>query len=189
MARDEKILDAAQRLFHERGFSAVGVDEIGERAGITGPAIYRHFSGKDEVLSTLFDRAVDALVTGLRDDFDDAHDELRYLAQAHAEFVLAEQELAAIMIRDERSLAEPYKRRHTRRERPYIERWIACIERCLPNLTGDEATTATFAVLHMLNSVGTWPAGARQAAELATLTAEMALGAVHALRDAGSVAA
>ncbi|MCW3040419.1 MAG: TetR/AcrR family transcriptional regulator, partial [Solirubrobacterales bacterium] len=52
--RGSKILAAALRLFHERGFHAVSVDEIGEAAGATGAAIYRHFTGKEEILATLF---------------------------------------------------------------------------------------------------------------------------------------
>ena len=107
--RDRKILLAAQRLFHERGFDAVGMDEVGETAGITGPAIYRHFSGKDELLGTLFDEAVNALLVRVGDqEFDDPWEELAFLANAHAEFVYEHQELASILIRDDRSLAEPF---------------------------------------------------------------------------------
>src|SRR5262249_42746727 len=62
VARDVKILEAAAKLFQERGFGAVGVDEIGERAGVTGPAIYRHFRGKEDILASLFDQALDGLL-------------------------------------------------------------------------------------------------------------------------------
>jgi AcrR family transcriptional regulator len=183
MTRDKKILAAAKKLFFERGFSAVGVDEIGVHAGITGPAIYRHFTGKDEILSTLFDQAVDALVTGLRNDIEDPDEELRHLTQAHALFALDCPELATMMIRDKRALTEPYKRRYTRRERPYIERWISCLERCYPERSRDEVTTATFAVLAMLNSIGTWPRDARMADDIAGITAGMALGALFTLGE------
>jgi AcrR family transcriptional regulator len=186
--RDRKILDAAQRLFHERGFDAVGIDEVGEAAGITGPAIYRHFSGKDEILGTLFDEAVDALLVAVGDEeFEDPFEELSFLARAHAQFVLEHQVLASILIRDDRSLAEPFRRRHHRRERPYIERWISCLGRCYPDRGTDELTSATFAILQMLNSPGTWPKGARKTEGLADLLAEMALGALSVLgEDAAS---
>lgn len=159
----------------------MGVDEIGEGAGITGPGIYRHFSSKDEILSTLFDEAVDALVGSLRADFADPREELQYLVAAHADFVVQHHELAAVMIRDERSLAEPHRRRHLRRERPYIQRWIACLQRCYPDATIGQATTATFAVLHLLNSVGAWPASARQTADLDSLLRRLALASLSAL--------
>ncbi len=61
MSRERQILDAAATLFYERGFHQVGVDDIGERVGVTGPAIYRHFSGKDHVLATLYNEALDEL--------------------------------------------------------------------------------------------------------------------------------
>ena len=56
--RDRAILDSAKRLFYERGYDGVGVDEIGAASGVTGPAIYRHFTGKEEILATLFDEAM-----------------------------------------------------------------------------------------------------------------------------------
>lgn len=65
MERDERILEAAEMLFFERGFDGVGVDEIGQAAGVSGSAIYRHFQGKNEILATLFDRAIDALLLGM----------------------------------------------------------------------------------------------------------------------------
>lgn len=49
----EKILEAALDMFSERGYDAVGVDEIAEAIGYTGPSIYRHFKGKEEILNTL----------------------------------------------------------------------------------------------------------------------------------------
>ena len=51
--RREQILAAAVRLFHERGYHATGMDEIGAAAGITGPGVYRHFRNKEEILETL----------------------------------------------------------------------------------------------------------------------------------------
>lgn len=44
MARHALILEAAERLFDAHGYAGVGVDTIGLEAGVTGSAIYRHFS-------------------------------------------------------------------------------------------------------------------------------------------------
>src|SRR3954471_20229260 len=51
--RREQILKEAARLFAERGFHGVGVDEIGAAVGISGPGLYRHFAGKDAMLAEL----------------------------------------------------------------------------------------------------------------------------------------
>ena len=60
--RRDEILAAAVKLFHERGYHATGMDDIGAEAGISGPAIYRHFKGKEEILEVLL---LDAAQTGL----------------------------------------------------------------------------------------------------------------------------
>jgi AcrR family transcriptional regulator len=54
MRRDRRIADAAANLFLARGFDSVGVDEIGELAGVTGPAIYRHFRSKADLLAAVY---------------------------------------------------------------------------------------------------------------------------------------
>lgn len=46
-------MDAALNLFSEKGYAAVGVDEIGAAAGVKGPAIYHYFKGKEAILDEL----------------------------------------------------------------------------------------------------------------------------------------
>ncbi len=65
MTPDEKILAAAEKLFFERSFDGVGVDEIGKAAGTTGSAIYRHFPSKDAILAALFDKTLDTILVRL----------------------------------------------------------------------------------------------------------------------------
>ncbi len=48
--RRATILAAAAELFAQKGVAGAGIDEIGALAGVTGPAIYRHFRGKDALV-------------------------------------------------------------------------------------------------------------------------------------------
>src|ERR1700746_63182 len=48
-----QLLSAAERLFAERGFLAVRLEDIGAAAGVSGPAIYRHFPNKEALLVEL----------------------------------------------------------------------------------------------------------------------------------------
>jgi AcrR family transcriptional regulator len=167
VTRDRKILEEAAKLFFQRGFEAVGVDEIGERAGVTGPAIYRHFSGKDEILATLFDEALDRVINRTTGTFDDPFAELEHRVRAHAMYMIEEPQLASIWIREHRSLSGPYLRRHHRRELRYVDGWSDCLQRCFPDLTSDQVTTATWMALGTLNSMAQWPPAVLSAESLA----------------------
>ncbi|WP_353940923.1 TetR/AcrR family transcriptional regulator [Streptomyces sp. HUAS MG91] len=63
--RRQLIVDAAGRLFSERGFHAASMEEIAARVGITAAALYRHFPNKyalfAECAHTMADRLVVAL--------------------------------------------------------------------------------------------------------------------------------
>lgn len=52
-SKKQIIMDAALDLFSEKGYAAVGVDEIGAAAGVKGPAIYHYFKGKEAILNEL----------------------------------------------------------------------------------------------------------------------------------------
>jgi TetR/AcrR family fatty acid metabolism transcriptional regulator len=51
----ERILDAAERVFAQRGFFAARVSEIAREAGVADGTIYLYFKSKDELLISLFE--------------------------------------------------------------------------------------------------------------------------------------
>lgn len=66
--RKALILTAASREFAERGYHAVGMEDIALAVGISGPALYRHFPSK----YALFARCAHALARELLDDWPPA---------------------------------------------------------------------------------------------------------------------
>jgi TetR/AcrR family transcriptional regulator, transcriptional repressor for nem operon len=54
----EKIVEAASRLFRERGFDGVGVDAIMKEAGLTHGGFYGHFASKDELAAEAMEQAL-----------------------------------------------------------------------------------------------------------------------------------
>src|SRR6202050_636924 len=65
--RRAQLLTAAERLFSERGFQAVRLEDIGAAAGVSGPAIYRHFPNKESMLVELLVGISARLLAGARD--------------------------------------------------------------------------------------------------------------------------
>jgi AcrR family transcriptional regulator len=51
-----RILDAAEKLFADKGFDATGITEIAVTAEVTKSLIYYYFESKDAILSGIFDR-------------------------------------------------------------------------------------------------------------------------------------
>src|SRR5246127_5774034 len=122
--RSDKILRAALLLFYERGFDGVGVDLIGERAGMSGPAIYRYFSGKDEILMTLLDEAIDRVLMSTGGQFDDPREELEHLVRGHVQRALEERELMSVWTRERNSIPKAYRSGLGARIKRYIDRGV-----------------------------------------------------------------
>src|SRR5215471_17745768 len=51
----QKILSAALKLFSQRGLAATSIRDIANLTGFTNPALYKHFTGKDEMALHLFE--------------------------------------------------------------------------------------------------------------------------------------
>jgi len=130
--RAAKVLAAARQLFYERGFHGVSVDEIGEAAGATGAALYRYFSSKEEVLSTLFDDAQDRYLVAIPDVSEDPVADLRILVERHLAITLEQRELGSIWAHEHRALSAEHARRLERRSKQYVDQWVACLARVLP---------------------------------------------------------
>jgi AcrR family transcriptional regulator len=181
VTRDEKILAAAEKLFFERSFDGVGVDEIGKVAGTAGSAIYRHFPSKDAILAALFDKTLDTILVRLGEPEEDPIAELNKLVRAFVGLARSHERLVSIWLREQRSLAERYRREHDRRQRRINQRWIDCLTRCYPSCSTDEIITATRGVQLMLFSEALRPPGGRRAKQAEELLAQMALASIRAL--------
>ncbi len=55
----DRIVDAAARLFRDRGFDGVGVDTIMKEAGLTHGGFYGHFASKEALAAEAMERAID----------------------------------------------------------------------------------------------------------------------------------
>ncbi|KAF0956995.1 TetR/AcrR family transcriptional regulator [Rhodococcus sp. T7] len=181
MSRDQKILDAAERLFFERSFDGVGVDEIGRAAGVTGSAIYTHFRAKDEILAALFTRVFEALLARLGEPDPDPAEELDKVLKAFVDLTTHHERLAGIWVREQRSLAEAHRREHDRRQRYITQRWVDCLSRLCPEARTDEIVTATRGVQLLLMSEALRPPTGRRARDAEELLLRMARSSLAAL--------
>lgn len=93
LPRDERrgqLLVAASEIFVDRGYHAAGMDEIADRAGVSKPVLYQHFSSKLELYLAVLQRHVDKLVTGVREALrttTDNRQRLRAAVQAFFDFI------------------------------------------------------------------------------------------------------
>ena len=49
--KSERILEEALSLFAQRGYDGTGVDLIAKHVGIKGPSLYKHFTGKEDIMN------------------------------------------------------------------------------------------------------------------------------------------
>jgi AcrR family transcriptional regulator len=155
--RERMILDAAATVFYEKGFHGVGVDELGTRAGMSGPTLYRYFSSKEEILAALFNEAMDELVSATAIVHDDPMADLARLIRHHVSYAVSQRQLVNVYQREDRSLTGPWKRHFNHRRKQYVTRWEAIVARCAPGATPDQVAALTQAVLGMIFSIADWP--------------------------------
>ncbi|MFF7384407.1 TetR family transcriptional regulator [Streptomyces griseoluteus] len=156
--RRQQILKEAARLFAERGFHGVGVDEIGAAVGISGPGLYRHFPGKDAMLAELLVGISGQLLTGARrrlaetDGHADASAVLDSLIEGHIDFALDDRPLITLHDRELDRLRESDRKLVRQLQRQYVELWVEVVREVHPPLTEPTARSAVHSVFGLLNS-------------------------------------
>jgi len=155
--RERVILDAAAAAFYEKGFHGVGVDELGKRAGLTGPTLYRYFSSKDEILAALFNEAMDELVSATALVHDDPMTDLARVIRHHVGYAVSQRQLVNVYQREDRSLTGSWRRHFNHRRKQYVIRWEAIVARCAPGAQPGEVAALTQSILGLIFSIAYWP--------------------------------
>ncbi len=155
--RREQLLASAGRLFAERGFAAVSLDEIGAEVGVTGQAIYRHFASKQDMLGVLIGQASHHLLTRGREietQYADIFDRLQHLVDLQTEFALGSANIIRVQDRDLASVDDRMQRDIRRTQREFIDIWIRAMQQIHPHETTDQLIVRAHAVFGLINSTG-----------------------------------
>ncbi len=95
----EAILRAAVKVFAEKGYFNSKVADIAGEAGIADGTVYLYFKSKEEILHSIFDRAMEEFIAeGKREiaEIERADERLRRIAELHLERLGADRNLAIV---------------------------------------------------------------------------------------------
>jgi AcrR family transcriptional regulator len=183
-SRREQILAVAARLFARHGFHGVSIADIGAAVGVSGPALYRHFPGKEALLAEMLVGISEHLLAGGRARAtapEEPRAALVALVEFQVEFALREPELIVVQDRDLANLPDPARRRVRHLQRTYVEIWVDTLRRVHPGLSAEAARIAAHGAFGLLNST---PHTGRSP-EAAALLTRMALAGFDGLARPG----
>lgn len=173
LAKAERTLDIltqAARLFAERGFNGVSLEDIGAAVGVSGPAVYRHFAGKQALLGAVLVRVSEDLVSGGTHVFESASSDaerVHDLITFHVDFALGNADVIRVQDRDAAHLATEDRAEVRRLQRIYIELWM----RALAPIIEADADTLRLRVQACFGLINSTPHSTRAAVRKQSATA------------------
>lgn len=151
-------------MIFERGFDSVGLTEIGAAVGVSGPAIYRHFASKADMLSVLCNQTIDRLIEFAGPRRGDPAEELAALVTGQVRLVVKYPELVKVFEDEERALPPDLRRQVRRREREHAQRWVQALRMLRPETPLAELEALVFATVGLILSLPRWPRSVRHGA-------------------------
>jgi AcrR family transcriptional regulator len=152
----DRLVAAAARLFAERGYHSVGVDDIAAQVGIAGPSVYHHFKGKAELLTAAIgDGARELLSEEARILAGKASPKttLRQLVQSYVGFSFAYSHALDLMIAEAGNLDPAAGRLTLDQQRTYVREWVRLLQVIHPDLPVGHAQVRVQAALTMTNDI------------------------------------
>lgn len=172
-----RILATAIAQFAERGFEACTMRDIAAAVGIKAPAIYNHYSSKDDVLAAAMEHILGRFFWFLLEPLDDkaVEDWLECLIRNHVGFQLEHRDLSkandALLNAPgkERVLPPKVYRRIVGVERDYVELISVLVRLNDPAMDPWDGMMSGFAITAMCDRVVAWydPQGKLKAPEVA----------------------
>jgi len=169
--RQSELLDAAARLFRERGYTGTTMRDIAAAAGMLAGSIYYHFPNKDSLLIAVYTegvRRITAAVALAVHRAEGAWPRLEAACVAHLDHLLARSDYASVVIRVHPQEFPPRTAQKLRALRDGYEDWFRRLCADLPLPREVDANELRLMLLGALNSAVAWyRAGRRSPAALA----------------------
>ncbi|WP_206474088.1 TetR/AcrR family transcriptional regulator [Dietzia sp. KRD202] len=156
VSRRELLLQKAIQLFAAKGVHATSMEDIGATVGVTGPSLYTHFRGKEDILAAALDRATQALWLDLGEalhQHSDARQALQAVVRGYVRRTHGRLQLTSLALIDSRD--DPTVRT---RQREYVREWVALIRSSRSDLEQAPARALAHAGLAVIHDVSRTPA-------------------------------
>jgi AcrR family transcriptional regulator len=132
------------------------MDDIGAAAGVTGPALYHHFAGKEAMLAAALTPVSDSLLAGGRarvaEHPGDPARAVAALVDFHVDFALNNPAVIALHLHELDRLPEEPRREIRRLQRLYVEEWVMALTSMRNDLTPTEARVLAHGAFGLMNS-------------------------------------
>ena len=155
LSRRDELLSAAADLFAERGFAKVTVDDIGNAVGVSGPALYHHFDGKESLLGEMLIRISEVLLAQATAIVDNVslRDSLEPIIAMHVDFAVDNRSLITVHFRDLVHARKSDQRRVKDLQSAYVDIWVDIVDAQHSTvLDTKDVRAAVHAVLGLINS-------------------------------------
>lgn len=153
--RREEIVSAAVRLFRDKGFGGVGIDDIGRNAGIAGPSVYRHFSSKDDILAAIFERGYERTMAhthGVLLAAAGPDQALDGLIESYVEQALDNADLVVVYMTERHALPRELELVARRDQQRYVRIWMDVLGHARPELAEPQAQALVHGAIGIINA-------------------------------------
>lgn len=157
--RKAQLASVAADLFRQNGYHAVGIGDIAAAAGITGPAVYRHFTSKQDILAHVLLSGVDTLGEIANRTLDapgSPENRLHALTDAYARLAVERRDAVALWRWLGRHLNPEQRAEVRRRGDALTARWAGELRRLRGELSPDDAELLCRAAMGVFGSAANY---------------------------------
>ncbi|WP_241665967.1 TetR/AcrR family transcriptional regulator [Prescottella subtropica] len=155
--RREALLGAAVTAFHARGYHEVSIEDIAAAAGITASGVYRHFTGKADLLAAAFHRAADRLADATTTALNGAptsRDALTALVDVYVRLSFQQSELMSVYVAELASLPDGPRTELRAVQRHNTDQWAHLLADTRPELSATDCRFLVHAAFALVLDVG-----------------------------------
>ncbi|AXB44988.1 TetR/AcrR family transcriptional regulator [Amycolatopsis albispora] len=155
--RKNQLAGVAAELFRARGYHGVGINDIAAAAGVTGPALYRHFADKQAILTHVVLSGIDDMEAATEQAVSDRSvpgpAQIEALLTCLAGQAVERREIAALWRWEGRHLPREHRREIRRRSGEVLASWAKSLQLVRPELSPEDAELLCWAGLSVFGSV------------------------------------
>lgn len=186
MTTEERVREAAVRLFAERGFHGTGIRDLAQAAGLSSATLYHYMGTKEDLLVEIMRTSLTELIGKAEQITGDETDRLVSLVKMHVRAHAEKPRETAVVDGEMRALTGERREEIVALRDRYERFWQDAIDDGVKarKLKVADPSVARLALLEMCSGVSRWysPAGPVNLSDLTIQYGAMALGMLGAAR-------